>query len=59
MHFKNGSGVLLITMSFCFNSFFSGYFVSTISPTVAAASALSAPLILPLLLLGGFYVNNK
>ncbi|KAL9966625.1 hypothetical protein ACROYT_G024728 [Oculina patagonica] len=35
-----------------------GYIVSTMSPTVAAASAISAPLILPLLLLGGFYVKN-
>lgn len=36
----------------------SGYTVSTLSPTVAAASAISAPLLLPLLLLGGFYVKN-
>ncbi|PFX22027.1 Protein white [Stylophora pistillata] len=35
-----------------------GYTVSTLSPTVAVASAISAPLLLPLLLLGGFYVKN-
>jgi len=35
-----------------------GYIVSTVAPSVPAASAISAPLILPLLLLGGFYVKN-
>ncbi|CAH3167368.1 unnamed protein product [Pocillopora meandrina] len=35
-----------------------GYMISTLSPTVATASSISAPLLLPLLLLGGFYVKN-
>ncbi|CAH3177689.1 unnamed protein product, partial [Porites evermanni] len=36
-----------------------GYIVSTVAPSVPAASAISAPLLLPLLLIGGFYVKNN
>ena len=50
------SGPLLARMPL--NVFVSGYIVSTVAPSVPAASAISAPLILPLLLLGGFYVKN-
>ncbi|XP_068753100.1 protein white-like isoform X1 [Montipora capricornis] len=36
-----------------------GYIVSTVSPTVPFASAISAPLMLPLVLIGGFYIRNN
>lgn len=46
------------TVSKLYNFCFLGYTISTLSPTVATASSISAPLLLPLLLLGGFYVKN-
>ena len=46
------------TVSKLYNFCFLGYMISTLSPTVATASSISAPLLLPLLLLGGFYVKN-
>ncbi|XP_074623460.1 protein white-like isoform X3 [Acropora palmata] len=36
-----------------------GYIVSTLSPTSPFASAISASLMMPLVLVGGFYIRNK
>ena len=35
-----------------------GYWISCLASSVKVASALSAPLIIPLLLFGGFFLNN-
>jgi len=35
-----------------------GYFISCLSSSLKIASALSAPMIIPLLLFGGFFLNN-
>ncbi|RMX61223.1 hypothetical protein pdam_00023788 [Pocillopora damicornis] len=35
------------------------YVISTISPTTSVSTALSGPLTLPLLVLGGFYIENR
>lgn len=37
---------------------FIGYFISCLSSSLKIASALSAPMIIPLLLFGGFFLNN-
>ena len=38
--------------------FFSGYIVSTIAPTITAATSLGPPLMLPLLIFGGFFLKT-
>ena len=38
--------------------FFPGYFVSCLASSPKISSALSAPLIIPLMLFGGFFLNN-
>ena len=37
---------------------FAGYMISCLAPTVEVANAIAAPLILPSLLFGGFFLNN-
>ena len=36
----------------------SGYLVSTLSPSVQVASALGAPMMMPFLLFGGFFLKD-
>ena len=37
---------------------FSGYIISTIAPTITAATSLGPPLMLPLLIFGGFFLKS-
>ncbi len=39
--------------------FFTGYFVSCIAPNLQVALALAPPLIIPVMLFGGFFLNSK
>lgn len=36
-----------------------GHFLSTVSPTVAVASALAAPILGPLMIFSGHFLNNS
>jgi len=48
-------GIMMLMQQVCLSY---GYFIASISPSMQVAAAISAPLILPFLLFGGFFVKD-